>query len=54
MQGRVSGLKVIDSTRTDLNDEAMKLVASWTYQPASCEGKAVVWGTTFTVHFKGR
>jgi hypothetical protein len=52
--GRVSTLKPLDSSRPDLNDEAIKLVSTWTFQPATCEGKPVVWGSTFTVHFKGR
>jgi hypothetical protein len=52
--GRVSTLKPLDSSRPDLNEEAIKLVSTWTYQPATCEGKTVTWGTTFTVHFKGR
>jgi TonB family protein len=52
--GRVLSLKPIESSHPDLNEEAIKLVSTWTYQPATCEGKTVTWGTTFTVHFKGR
>jgi hypothetical protein len=52
--GRVSSLKPLDSSRPDLNEEAIKLVSTWTYQPATCDGKPVIWGSTFTVEFKGR
>jgi len=52
--GRVTGLKPLDTARPDLNEEAIKLVSTWTFQPATCEGQAIVWGSTFTVHFKGR
>ena len=52
--GKVSNLKALDSSRPDLNEEAVKLVSTWTFQPATCEGNRVVWGSTFTVHFKGR
>ncbi len=54
MDGRVSNLKPIETSRPDLNDEAIKLVSTWTYEPAQCRGAPAVWGTTFTVHFKGR
>jgi hypothetical protein len=52
--GTVTGLMPIEQTRPELTSEAMKLVATWTYKPATCAGKVVTWGTTFTVHFKGR
>lgn len=54
MDGRVSGLKPVDQTRPDLNEEAVKLVSTWTYAPAQCRGEPAAWATTFTVHFKGR
>ena len=52
--GRVNGLKPIETTHPDLNEEALKIVSNWTYTPAACGGNPVTWGTTFTVHFKGR
>jgi len=52
--GRVISLNPLDSSRPDLNEEAIKLVSTWTFQPATCEGQPVNWGTSFTVHFKGR
>lgn len=54
MDGRVFGLKPVDEVRPDLNEEAIKLVSTWTYTPATCRGEPAVWQTTFTVHFKGR
>jgi hypothetical protein len=52
--GRVVNLKPLDTAHPELNEEAMKLVSTWTYQPATCQGNPVTWGTTFTVQFKGR
>jgi len=52
--GRVVGLKPLDSGRPDLNEEAIRLVSTWTFKPATCNGSPVNWGSTFTVHFKGR
>lgn len=52
--GRVTNLKPLETSNSDLNEQAIKLVSTWTYQPATCEGKPVAWGSTFTVHFKGR
>jgi hypothetical protein len=52
--GHTTGLTPLDPTYPELNEEAQKLVSTWLYQPATCEGKPAAWGTTFTVHFKGR
>jgi hypothetical protein len=52
--GYVTGLTAVDQARPDLNEEAIKLVSTWTYTPASCGGKPAMWWTLFTVHFKGR
>ena len=52
--GTVTGLMPIEQTYPELTSEAMKLVATWTYKPATCAGNVVTWGTTFIVHFKGR
>ncbi len=54
VDGHVTGLRPLDQMLPDLNDQAMKLVGTWTFTPASCNGKPAVWGNTFTVHFKGR
>jgi hypothetical protein len=32
-------VKPVDQIRTDLNDEAIKLVSTWTFVPATCSGK---------------
>jgi hypothetical protein len=52
--GHVINLTPVELTHPELNAEAMQLVATWTYAPATCVGKPVTLGTTFTVHFKGR
>ncbi len=52
--GKVMALKPVDPTHPELNDEAIKLVSTWTYSPGTCDGKPVGIGMLFTVHFKGR
>lgn len=54
--GRVVGqsLRAVDLLHPQLNEEAIKLVSTWTYTPATCAGRPVGFGQTFTVHFKGR
>ena len=54
--GRVvsQSLKPVDPLHPELNEEAIKLVSTWTYTPAMCAGNPVGYGQTFTVHFKGR
>jgi len=52
--GIVGGLRPIETTYPDLNEEAIRIVSKWTYAPAQCGGKPTLWQTTFTVHFKGR
>jgi hypothetical protein len=52
--GRVLGLMPVDQTHPGLNEEAVKLVSTWTYTPATCSGKPVGYATMFTVHLKGR
>jgi hypothetical protein len=52
--GRVASLKPVDLTHPELNEEAINLVSTWTYTPATCAGTPVGYGQTFTVHFKGR
>jgi hypothetical protein len=52
--GHVSNLKPLETSHPELNEEAMKLVSTWTYEPAQCRGAPAAWSTTFTLHFKGR
>jgi hypothetical protein len=51
--GRVFQLSPYESSRPDLNERAIKLVSTWTYEPARCDGNAVTWLGTFHVQFKG-
>src|SRR3954447_22580239 len=46
--GTVSGLMPVEQTHPELNAEAMKLVSTWTYKPATCAGNPVTWSTIFT------
>jgi len=52
--GHVYGLRAIDQLHPDLNQEAIKLVSTWTYMPSTCAGRVGWFFMTFTVHFKGR
>jgi hypothetical protein len=52
-QGHVLSPSVLESTRPDLNQTALQLVAKWTYQPARCDGNTAWWTSTFRVQFKG-
>jgi hypothetical protein len=52
--GRVVDLKPVELAHPELNAEAIKLVSTWTYAPATCGGNVVGFGQMFTVHFKGR
>jgi hypothetical protein len=52
--GHVYGLKAIEQSEPDLNAEAIALVSTWTFTPATCGGKPAAWERVFTVHFKGR
>jgi Gram-negative bacterial TonB protein C-terminal len=51
--GRVKNLESLDPTRPELSAQAIKQVSTWTFTPATCDGKAVAWETQFVVHFKG-
>ena len=53
VDGHVFGLKSIDPTSPELSAEAIKQVSTWTFSPATCNGKPVTWETHFVVHFKG-
>jgi hypothetical protein len=52
--GHVFGLRALELLYPELNEEAIKLVSTWTYTPSSCAGKVGWFYTTFTVRFKGR
>jgi len=52
--GHVYRLRAIEQVEPELNDEAIRLVSTWTFAPATCEGKPAAWETVFTVHFKRR
>jgi hypothetical protein len=51
--GRPYSLKVLDNPRTDLSQEALKIVAQWAFEPAQCNYKPSTMETDFVVHFKG-
>jgi hypothetical protein len=40
--------------RPDLNDEAMKLVATWKFTPLLCDDKKAATIADFIVHFQDR
>lgn len=52
--GKTDVLKVQSSSRPELNDEALKTVAQWTFQPMMCNDEPGTQGTDFVVHFQGR
>lgn len=52
-KGHTTPSSVLESTRPDLNQAALDLVAKWSYEPARCDGHAVSWSATFRVQFKG-
>ena len=51
--GAVQPTTIVSSLRPDLNDEAMKLVATWKFTPL-CNDKAAASIADFVVHFQGR
>ncbi len=52
--GHVFNLKPMDYLYPELNKQAVEIVSTWTYTPASCDGKVTGWSTTFVVQFRGR
>lgn len=52
--GAVQPTAIVSSLRPDLNDEAMKLVATWKFTPLMCNDKAAATIADFVVHFQGR
>ena len=51
--GHVVQVSPFESSRPDLNEQALRLVSTWTYEPAQCDGSAVPWFNLFHVKFKG-
>jgi hypothetical protein len=51
--GKPYGLKVLDPVRSDLAEEAVRVVSKWTYHPAMCEYQPATMETDFEVRFKG-
>jgi hypothetical protein len=52
--GAVQPTIIVSSLRPDLNDEAMKLVATWKFTPLMCNDKPAATIGDFVVHFQGR
>ncbi len=52
--GRPVGVTAVDTTRPELAAEAVRIVSSWSFQPAVCDGAPTVADAEFTVHFRGR
>jgi len=42
------------SERTDLNDEAMRILNTWRFSAPLCDGKPIEVSTDVTLHFQGR
>jgi hypothetical protein len=52
--GAVQPTTIVSSLRPDLNEEAMKLVATWKFTPLMCNDKPAATTADFVVHFQGR
>jgi TonB family protein len=52
--GKTDKLQLQSSPRPDLNDEALKTVAKWTFQPMICNDQPSTQWAEFVVHFQGR
>ena len=53
-KGAVKPTIIVSSRRPDLNEEAMKLVATWKFTPLMCNDKVATTVADFVVHFQGR
>lgn len=51
--GHTTDLKAADQTYPYLAEEAVKLVATWTFRPAQCDYKPATEHRDFVVHFQG-
>jgi Gram-negative bacterial TonB protein C-terminal len=49
--GRVHEATTLPKGHPGLEGEALRLIRSWQFDPATCEGKPVVDSGTFTIHF---
>ncbi len=52
--GRPTGVTAVDTARPELAAEAVRVVSSWSFQPAVCDGSPTIADAEFTVHFRGR
>ena len=52
--GTVGHAAVIKPVRGDLDEEAVQLVKTWTFQPGTCEGNKQEFSIDVPVHFQGR
>ena len=52
--GNAAALKIFSSCRPDLNDEALRIVSKWRFQPMMCNDVDVTQEADFVVHFQGR
>jgi len=53
-KGVVQPTLIVSSLRPDLNDEAMKLVATWKFAPLMCNDQVAATSADLVVHFQGR
>lgn len=53
-KGVVQPSIIVSSLRPDLNDEAMKLTATWKFDPLMCNDKVAATTADLVVHFQGR
>jgi len=53
-KGAVQPTVIVSSLRPDLNEEAMKLVATWKFTPLMCNDQIAATVAHFVVHFQGR
>jgi hypothetical protein len=51
--GKPDALKVLDTARPDLAEEALRVVSKWTYHPAMCVYQPATQAMDFEVTFKG-
>jgi hypothetical protein len=51
--GKPTALKVLDTVRPELAEEALRVVSGWTFHPAMCEYQPATQETDFEVRFKG-
>jgi len=52
--GKVYSVVVMEPDHPELNEEALKVVSTWTYTPALCDGKPNWQKSEFVLHFQGR